>query len=48
MIPYAPPSAGGTNVLTSTQFNRLTQLVGRPYSTNNAVRVVQLQATFNF
>ena len=48
MIPYAAPSAGGTNVLTSTQFNKLTQLVGRPYSTNNAVRLIQLQATFNF
>ena len=48
MIPYAAPSAGGTNVLTSTQFNKLTQLVNRPFSSNNAVRQIQLQATFNF
>ena len=34
--------------LTSTQFGKLTQLVGRPFSTPNAVRVLTLQATFNF
>ena len=45
-VPYAAPTA--TSALTSTQFGKLTQLVGRPFSTNNAIRVIVLQATFNF
>lgn len=46
MVPYAAPTA--TSALTSTQFGRVTQLVGRPFSSPNAVRMIQLQATFNF
>ena len=45
-VAYAPPTA--TSALTSTQFGKLTQLVGRPFSTPNAVRTITLQATFNF
>ena len=45
-VPYAAPTA--TSALTSTQFGKLTQLSGRPFSTPNAVRLIQLQATFNF
>jgi hypothetical protein len=46
VIPYAAPTA--TSALTSTQFGKLTQLAGRPFSTPNAVRTIQLQLTFNF
>ncbi len=45
-VNYAAPT--DTSALTSTQFGKLTQLVGRPFSTPNAVRVLTLQATFNF
>ena len=45
-VPYAAPTA--TSALTSTEFGKLTQLAGRPFSTPNAIRLVQLQATFNF
>ena len=45
-VAYAPPTA--TSALTSTQFGKLTQLVGRPFSSPNAVRTVTLQATLNF
>jgi hypothetical protein len=34
--------------LTSQNFGRSTQLVGRPYSTNSAERQVSLQASFTF
>lgn len=46
MVNYAAPTA--TSALTSTQFGRVTQLTGRPFSAPNAVRVLTLQATFNF
>jgi len=40
----APP----TSTLTSSQFGRSTQLTGGPYTTNSALRRIQLQASFQF